>query len=329
MKTDNIEHDNNYNLESLAQGMRNTKNFNYERVASLIELLTDVNVQVDDGYTLLMHAVNSYRFDVVKLLIEKGSDPNIRNDDDGFALEFAAGNGYVEMYDYLYPLTETTLREEASIGLEEGIRRRKIIEKESVFKEFDSFVKQGNVEAVRRMVTAGFDIDEYRTAGTAFGEHLYWCITSGDFTPAITLIASGSDLNLANKVTGGTYLQGAVAITSNEIEKFIVGLGFNDFYRENGLRFIKLLIDSGADINAHSESLGKNGGATALMSAAESGDIQIVRMLLEAGTDPLLKDNKGLTALDYAKDSYYIKKSGDKELIPLLKSLQIPSEPAT
>jgi uncharacterized protein len=304
MNTDNIKPDEYYNLELLAQGMRNTKNFDYERVASLIELLTDVNVQVDDGYTILMHAVSSNRLDVVKLLIEKGADPNIRNDDDGYALEYAASGGFVELYNFLFPLTEPILQEEASNGLEDGIRRRKTLDKEDVLKEFDSLIKQGNIEAVRIMVSSGFDVDEYRIAGTAFGEQIYWCIVSGDFTPAITLIEAGANLNLVNNVTGGTYLLGAIGITSNEIEKFVMGAGFNDCYRENGLRFIKLLIDSKADINAGSKSLGNDSGATPLMIAARSGDIQIVQMLLQAGADFSIRDNKGLTALDYARNSY-------------------------
>jgi uncharacterized protein len=308
MKTDDIKPDEYYNLELFAQGMRDTKIFGFERISSLLESLSDVNTQIDEGYTLLMHAVNSNRIEVVKLLIEKGADPNIRNDDEGFALEYAASGGFVELYNYLLPLTDPTLQEEASNGLEDGIRRRRILEKEDVLNEFDSFVKQGNVEVVKQMVANGFDIDEYRIAGTALSGQIYWCIVSGDFTPVITLLDAGADVNLDN-IQSITYLMGTVGYSCDEKLK------------ETTRRMVSLLLSYGANVNARSSSLDRDSGATALMLAARSGDIQIAQMLLDNGADPNLKNKKGLNALDYARDSYYIKKSGDKELIKLLESI--------
>jgi hypothetical protein len=79
-------------------------------------------------------------------------------------------------------------------------------------------------------------------------------------------------------------------------------------------RIVDLLLDSGANINAQvTGSRNKSGtimayvagrdqeGKTALMSAAESGNPQVVQHLLERGADPMLKDAEGKTALDFAK----------------------------
>jgi hypothetical protein len=80
------------------------------------------------------------------------------------------------------------------------------------------------------------------------------------------------------------------------------------------IRMINLLLDHGANINAqvlgscnHSGTImayvaGRDQeGKTALMSAAESGNLQVVQHLLERGANPMIQDGNGKTALDFAK----------------------------
>jgi uncharacterized protein len=56
----------------------------------------------------------------------------------------------------------------------------------------------------------------------------------------------------------------------------------------------RLLLDSGADVNGRGE-----GGFTALHSAAQNGDEELVRLLLERGADPTLATEDGKLPADY------------------------------
>jgi ankyrin repeat protein len=74
------------------------------------------------------------------------------------------------------------------------------------------------------------------------------------------------------------------------------------------MEFIKLLLEKGADVNARmTESTETRTvftnqwldeeGATAFLRAAQSGDIDLLRLLLEYGADPLINTNLGVTPL--------------------------------
>ena len=59
---------------------------------------------------------------------------------------------------------------------------------------------------------------------------------------------------------------------------------------------IKLLVDSGADINA-----ADNKGCTALMRAAYSGYPELVKFLLDSGADKSKTDYDGNMAIHYVR----------------------------
>ena len=62
---------------------------------------------------------------------------------------------------------------------------------------------------------------------------------------------------------------------------------------------IQLLLDAGAQINKKDSK-----GVTALMAAAESGkNLEIVKLLIDKGADPKVCDNEGKTAYFYASES--------------------------
>ena len=81
------------------------------------------------------------------------------------------------------------------------------------------------------------------------------------------------------------------ALSTNE-EVRVPPLGTAAFVRS--LPLARLLLDSGADVNGRGE-----GGFTALHSAAQNGDEELARLLLERGADPSLTTDDGKRPADY------------------------------
>lgn len=97
----------------------------------------------------------------------------------------------------------------------------------------------------------------------------------GNLEAARTLIARDADVNK----TGWTPLHYAASSGS-----------------DNAQAMVRLLLDHSAYIDATSPN-----GTTPLMMAAEYGEIDVARLLLQEGADPTLKNQLGLTALDFAR----------------------------
>ena len=78
----------------------------------------------------------------------------------------------------------------------------------------------------------------------------------------------------------------------------------------NRIDMMKLLIDAGTDVNRQDEVFGQ----TPLMQAIRIGDPRAVKLLLDAGARPDLRDKAGKTPSDYASAS------GDSTILQMLRS---------
>ncbi len=106
---------------------------------------------------------------------------------------------------------------------------------------------------------------------------LYEAAGSGDTAKVSALLASGVNLN--ERTSNGSFALNNAAV-------------------ENQVDAMRVLLDRGADPNVQNSQ-----GDTPLICATKyaGGKAATVKMLVEAGTDLAVKDDKGNTALDYAK----------------------------
>ncbi|MBE9063876.1 ankyrin repeat domain-containing protein [cf. Phormidesmis sp. LEGE 11477] len=84
--------------------------FDCRILSLLIQAGLDVNAVIEGHETFLMQAASRGELDAVKLLIEAGADPNIRDDDGGFALDYAGTSRNKELFIYLASRTSAELR---------------------------------------------------------------------------------------------------------------------------------------------------------------------------------------------------------------------------
>ncbi len=106
---------------------------------------------------------------------------------------------------------------------------------------------------------------------------LFYATSNGNIETAKTLIEKGLDVNSRNI----------------GLETPLIKAAF-----EGHVETVKFLISLGAKINDTNIDM-----QTALMAAAYNGRVETVRALLSLGADRDMKDNKGLTALDFAREA--------------------------
>lgn len=120
-------------------------------------------------------------------------------------------------------------------------------------------------------------------------EALYKAAGEGKSTEVTALLKNGVSVN--ERTRSGSYALNAAAV-------------------ENETEVIRILLDHGANPNVQNSQ-----GDTPLICATKyaGGKAGTVEMLVKAGTDLGIRDNKGNTALDYAKAK------GQREAVSILE----------
>jgi ankyrin repeat protein len=158
--------------------------------------------------------------------------------------------------------------------------------------------REGQIGAARVLLAAGADVDAIAADGkNVLGLAIY----NGHYELASLLIEAGADINHAD-AEGFPPLFWAVDRRNMEWNP-----GFPWIQTADPLPLIRELLEAGADPNRfvdnRPDSRRNFGGsprikfATSLMRAAYSGDVTLVRLLLEFGADPLIKNSDNETAL--------------------------------
>ena len=172
--------------------------------------------------------------------------------------------------------------------------------------QFVLAAKAGHVERASALLTQGAKVDSRDRNGDS---PLNMAAAKGNISLANVLLNAGADVNLAN-VAGVTPLMGAAFSGNVEIIRKLLVAGAKseplDRVKKNAATYaagngctacLLELIQAGTVVNAALEN-----NLTLLMWAAAYGHESSVRMLLDHGADRKLKDLRGKTAADMARE---------------------------
>jgi uncharacterized protein len=159
-----------------------------------------------------------------------------------------------------------------------------------------------DLDSVKALLDAGADVNQV----TLYGWSPLLVATQNRFYKlGAYLLDHGANVNLSNK---GAWTPLYLATDNRNIESGDYPVRKPDM---DHLDYIKLLLAHGADVNARMKDstetrtvftnqwLDEN-GATAFLRASQSGDLVLMKLLLEHGADPKIKTTLGVTALQVA-----------------------------
>jgi len=265
------------------------------------KLMEDVKGPLDGSW--LVAACQSDSLDVVKLVLDKGSNVDYRR---GIPLMVASVRGHPEI-----------IRALLDAGADINVTPSGFDGKTPLMGACDF----GRAEAVALLLDRGADIDAKTPKGlTALMITVKGSWSNPQFEVVKLLLRRGANVKLKDE-GGHDALSWACAEGRPEAVELLVDGGADiesldkEYQRtplmiaaEHGnVRAVEILIRRGAKINARDRN-----DATALIYASFAGRHAVVKLLLEKGADVNAANFRGVTALQFAK------KRGHKEVTDLL-----------
>jgi ankyrin repeat protein len=273
---------------ALAEGLRSGDFTAFDKeIAADPKLL---NARGPEGSTPFMYAVVYGTADRIERLIQKGADPNAKNDAGATALMWAATD---------LPKTRVLLRHRANVNARSSDMHTPLI---------TAARKPGNMAVVKLLLENGANVNPNAHPVTEYSP-LTEAALSADPAIVEALLAKGADV----KATKDIAIANAVAvgcskclslIAAHPIDREDASLALADIAQTGDFKAVQLMLDLGADVKFY-DPLGR----TALMYAAASDllPLEEVKLLVERGADvnAIDRHNKGgdtgLSVLDIAK----------------------------
>ena len=306
-----------------------------DMAALLIEAGADTNAVNDYNVTPLSLACTNGSAAMVEQLLNVGADPNLALPTGETPLMTCAWTGNADAVRHLLGSGADVAAQETRSGqtalmwaLEQRhpAAARVLIEggadvharSGSGFTPLLFAAKQGDPESVRILLAAGANIDEgtpirAETAGRrGVGpvpdgmNPLLMATASGHEDLALLLLESDADPNAADG-TGATTLHHALLKGMGLLGAVSTSLSVNTYvFRPNMVRLVHAVLARGGDPNARmlrDPRLPGNTprfslvGATPFFFATSTGDIDLMRFLIESGADPMLATERNITSL--------------------------------
>jgi ankyrin repeat protein len=187
--------------------------------------------------------------------------------------------------------------------------------------------RSGSIDAARALLEGGADVNQTTRYGWS---PLLAATQNGNYQMAKFLIERGANVNLANK---GGWTPLYLAVDNRNIEGGDYPVRAPDM---DSLAFITYLLDKGADVNwritesTETRTVFTNQwlneeGATAFLRAAQSGDLQLLKLLVARGADPKINTKLGVTPLAAAAGIGWVegvtKERSPEETVEVVKYL--------
>ena len=163
--------------------------------------------------------------------------------------------------------------------------------------------RTGNPQAIRVLVEAGANVNAKENWGGTTA--LMWAASEGHADAARLLVAAGADVNARSNyvaAANGRGFEGRTPVanrTDPKTEEFASGwlTPLTLAAREGDVELARLLLDAGADVNAVSGD-----GKTALAIAAFNGNYEVASFLVDRKADVNKADAQRFTPLFWAVD---------------------------
>lgn len=265
------------------------QNGNVEIVKCLLAAGADAKRKIPGDETCLMVAARTGIPQVVKALLDHGADPNARERKGQTAILWAAAEGNGEVVDLL---------------IDAGADYKTPLA--SGFTPLTIAIREGKVDIVRRLLARGVDVNEpmrpeKRAAGGPQNgmTPLLMAVENGHFELAEMLLVNGADPS--DTRPGYTGLHAITWVRKplrGDGDPPPIGSG-----TRTSLDLVRTLIAKGADVNARhgrhrpaNSALNKT-DATPFLLACETGDVPLMKLLLESGADPTITNADNVTPL--------------------------------
>jgi uncharacterized protein len=260
-------------------------------IENLLRSGADPNAVLPGGETVLMTAARTGDPQAIEVLLANGADVNATERHGQTALMWAAAEGHAEAIQSLVK-NGADLRARSKRG----------------FTALLFAVRQGKINAVRALLKAGDDANtllepglEDQSGDLPGISALVLAVSTAHYELASLLLDAGADPNV--DAAGWTALHEVIWIRKP-------GYGANGPSPQgsgnvDSLELVRRLVAHGANVNARMKRKPNNMGmsvlnyfgATPFLVAAETADVELMRLLVDLGADPLLPNADTTTPL--------------------------------